>query len=87
VIVTQPATHPATHANDLNQTCRALWRSTLSLMNTYLCTRGPARRVMLARRIARNFHTLERESPLFAPASRDAFTRLARRWAHLAGWA
>jgi len=87
MIVTRPAARPATHPNDLQPTCRALWRSTLTLMNTYLCTRGPARRVLLARRIARNFHTLERESPLFAPASRDAFTRLARRWAHLAGWA
>ena len=83
MIVTRPAARPATHPNDLQPTCRA----TLTLMNTYLCTRGPARRVLLARRIARNFHTLERESPLFAPASRDAFTRLARRWAHLAGWA
>ncbi len=77
----------ATRQNDLTQTCRALWRTTLSMMNTYLSLRGPARRVMLARRIARNFQTLERESSLFAPVTRDAFTRLARRWAHLAGWA
>lgn len=75
----------ATRHSDLEQTCRALWRATLSMMNTYLCTRGPACRVMLARRIARNFQTLERESPSFSPASREAFARLARRWAHLAG--
>ncbi len=70
----------------LNQACRALWRATLSLMATYLRTRGPAQRVMLARRIARNFQTLARESPRFAPASRSAFNRLARRWAYLARW-
>jgi len=79
--------HPviAPHHDDLCQACRALWRATLSLMNTYPRTRGPARRVMLARRIARNFETLERESPAFAPRSSDAFSRLARRWAQLAG--
>jgi hypothetical protein len=55
-------------------------------MNTYLQTRGPAQRVMLARRIARNVQTLQRESARFAPASREAFVRLARRWAQLAHW-
>ncbi len=73
-----------TRRDDLNQACRALWRATLALMTIYLRTRGPAQRVMLARRIARNFQTLERESPQFAPASREAFARLARRWVHLA---
>lgn len=77
---------PPPRQDDLNQACRALWRATLSLMNTYLRTRGPAQRVMLARRIARNFQTLERQSPQFAPGSREAFARLARRWAHLARW-
>lgn len=72
--------------DDLRQACRALWRATLSLMDTHQRTRGPAQRVMLARRIARNVRTLERESPAFAPRSRAAFSRLARRWAHLAGW-
>lgn len=76
----------ATHHDDLCRACRALWRATLSLMETYTRTRGPARRVMLARRIARNFETLERESAAFAPRSRLAFSRLSRRWAHLAGW-
>ncbi len=76
----------STHQDDLNQACRALWRATLRMMNAYLSTRGPAQRVMLARRIARNFQTLERESPQFAPASREAFARLSRRWAHLSGW-
>lgn len=76
----------ATRHDDLQQACRALWRATLSLMNTYLRTRGPAQRVMLARRIARNFQTLERESPRFAPGSREAFARLSRRWAQLARW-
>ncbi len=80
-----PATITA-RQNDLQQACRALWRATLALMNTYLRTRGPAQRVMLARRIARNFQTLERESPCFAPGSREAFARLARRWARLARW-
>ncbi|MEY4654181.1 MAG: hypothetical protein RI884_2762 [Pseudomonadota bacterium] len=76
----------ATRQSDLQQACRALWRSTLALMNTYLQTRGPAQRVMLARRIARNVRTLQRESARFAPASREAFVRLARRWAQLAHW-
>ncbi len=76
----------ATRQDDMNQACRSLWRATLAMMNAYLDTRGPARRVMLARRIARNFQTLERESQKFAPASREAFARLSRRWAHLAGW-
>lgn len=70
----------------LAQACRALWLSNLSLMTAYLRTQGPAQRVMLARRIARNFHTLEREAASFAPNSRDAFARLAHRWAGLAGW-
>ncbi|MFY8103719.1 MAG: hypothetical protein ACOVK6_06415 [Ramlibacter sp.] len=75
-----------TRQSDLQQACRALWRMTLTLMNSYLRTRGPAQRVMLARRIARNFQTLERESAQFAPGSREAFARLARRWAQLARW-
>ncbi|MEY2617895.1 MAG: hypothetical protein RL522_897 [Pseudomonadota bacterium] len=76
----------ATRHDELQQACRALWRATLALMNTYLRTRGPAQRVMLARRIARNFQTLKQESPRFAPGSCEAFTRLARRWAQLAHW-
>ncbi len=75
-----------TRESDLQHACRALWRATLTLMNTYLRTRGPAQRVMLARRIARNFQTLERESAHFAPGSHEAFARLARRWAQLARW-
>ncbi len=75
-----------TRRSDLEQACRALWRATLALMRTYLQTRGPAQRLALARRIARNFQTLEHESACFAPASREAFTRLARRWAQLARW-
>lgn len=76
----------ATRRSDLEQACRALWRATLALMGTYLRTRGPAQRLVLARRIARNFQTLERESACFAPASREAFARLSRRWAQLARW-
>lgn len=70
----------------LAHACRDLWRATLRLMTAYLRSPGPAQRVMLARRIARNFHTLERGAACFAPHSRDAFARLARRWAVLAGW-
>lgn len=76
---------PATD-DTLAQACRDLWRTTLSLMKAYLRAAGPAQRVMLARRIARNFHTLERQASCFAPNSRSAFARLARRWAGLAGW-
>lgn len=72
--------------DSLTHACRALWRATLDLMTAYLRSPGPAQRVMLARRIARNFHTLERQAASFAPNSRSAFARLARRWAVLAGW-
>lgn len=72
--------HPSSPA------CRALWQSTLRLMADYRSAPGPARRVLLARRIARNVATLERQSPAFAPGHREAFSQLAQRWAGLAGW-
>lgn len=78
---------PVTLRSDaLLQACRALWGFTLQLMQAYRHTPGPAHRVMLARRIARNVRTLEHEADHFAPHNRDALARLSRRWAALAGW-
>lgn len=71
-------------AQALARACRALWLATLSLMTAYLHESGRAQRLQLARRIARNFETLERESEVFAPRCREAFARLARRWARTA---
>ncbi|MFD0666911.1 hypothetical protein ACT80S_04265 [Ramlibacter sp. MAHUQ-53] len=76
---------PATD-DPLAHACRDLWRATFSLMKAYPQAAGPAQRTMLARRIARNFHTLTAQAAHFAPGSRGAFARLARRWAGLAGW-
>lgn len=76
---------PATD-DTLAQACRDLWHATRTLMKAYLLAGGPAQRVMLARRIARNVHTLERQADCFAPNSRGELARLARRWAGLAGW-
>lgn len=70
----------------MSAACRALWQATLFLMADYRNQPGPALRVMLARRIARNVATLARQSPCFAPGSRQVFAQLAQRWAGLAGW-
>lgn len=67
----------------LQQASGALWLATLSLMTAYMRTSAPAHRRLLARRIARNFDTL-RAQECFAPATRESFGRLARRWARRA---
>ena len=63
----------------LARACGALWLATLSLMTAFMQTGAPAHRQLMARRIARNLHTL-RAQECFAPDCRDRFARLARRW-------
>jgi hypothetical protein len=64
----------------LAQASRALWSATLSLMTAFMQTPAPAHRLMLARRIARNFETLA-DQPCFDEAARAGFERLRARWA------
>ena len=72
-------TNPPTGDLTLTQACTALWMATLSLMTAFMQTQAPAHRYLLARRIARNFHTL-REERCFSSESRVMFSRLAQRW-------
>lgn len=66
-------------ARTLQEACRALWLATLSLMTAYLHNRAPAHRLLLARRIARNFATLA-DQPCYDAAARARFARLQARW-------
>ncbi|WP_332816120.1 hypothetical protein [Ramlibacter sp.] len=63
----------------LREASRALWLATLSLMAAFMQAQAPAHRLLMARRIARNFDTL-REQDCFEPACRRRFERLGRRW-------
>jgi hypothetical protein len=63
----------------LAQASRALWVATLALMTAFMQTGAPAHRLLLARRIARNFETLQ-DQECFDSASRASFRRLAGRW-------
>jgi hypothetical protein len=63
----------------LRQACHALWLATLSLMTAFMHNQAPAHRLLLARRIAANLHTLGRQE-CFADASRQTFDRLSVRW-------
>ena len=74
-----PAEAPLSPAQQLAQASRALWVATLSLMAAYMQNPAPAHRLLLARRIARNFDTLGRQD-CFAAGCRASFLRLARRW-------
>jgi hypothetical protein len=58
---------------------RALWLATLSLMTAFMQMQAPAHRYLLARRIARNLHTLG-EQECFSQESRRRFERLGLRW-------
>ncbi len=72
----------------LSEASRALWLATLSLMAAFMQTQAPAHRLLMARRIARNFATL-REQDCFSADCRGRFARLGARWSeradHLAG--
>jgi hypothetical protein len=71
--------NPTDDIAGLSQACHSLWLATLSLMTAFMQTAAPAHRLMLARRIARNFVTLS-EQECFAPHARESFARLAARW-------
>jgi hypothetical protein len=58
---------------------RALWLATLSLMTAFMQMQAPAHRLLLARRIARNFDTLSRQE-CFDEGTRASFARLQVRW-------
>ena len=64
----------------LAQACRALWLATLGLMASFMHTRAPAHRALLARRIARNLSTLADQPDCFDARTRDRFARLSQRW-------
>jgi hypothetical protein len=74
-----PAGATALPAFQLAQASRALWMATLSLMTAYMQNTAPAHRLLLARRISRNFDTLARLD-CFDTGCRASFTRLAHRW-------
>ena len=76
---TAPAEALPSPAQQLAQASRALWAATLALMAAYMRTPAPAHRILLARRIARNFETLAAQE-CFAAACRASFRRLAGRW-------
>lgn len=63
----------------LANACRALWSATLSLMTAFMQIQAPAHRLLLARRISRNLHTLSRQD-CFDAGCRATFRRLAGRW-------
>jgi hypothetical protein len=63
----------------LSRACSSLWLATLSLMTAFMQNTAPAHRLLLARRIARNFATL-REQECFSAECRASFSRLALRW-------
>jgi hypothetical protein len=79
-----PAGAIASPAQQLAQASRALWLATLALMAAYMQNPAPAHRLLLARRVARNFDTLARQD-CFAAGCRARFARLARRWQARAG--
>lgn len=63
----------------LHEAGRSLWLATLSLMAAFMQTQAPAHRVLMARRIARNFETLHQQE-CFSPDCRQRFARLGARW-------
>ncbi|MBK0392151.1 hypothetical protein [Ramlibacter algicola] len=67
----------------LQDASRALWLATLSLMTAFMQTQAPAHRLLMARRIARNFATL-REQECFSADCRNRFARLGAHWQRIA---
>jgi len=66
-------------ATTLAEASRALWLATLSLMTAFMQMQAPAHRYLLARRIARNLHTLG-DQECFSAENRKRFARLRVRW-------
>jgi len=75
-----PAAADPSQMRALAQACQSLWSATLSLMTAFMQTPAPAHRLMLARRIARNYCTLA-DQPCFDDKTRASFSRLNARWA------
>lgn len=73
----QPSSPAATPT--LAEASRALWLATLALMTAFMQLQAPAHRYLLARRIARNLHTLG-ELDCFSHDNRQRFARLGSRW-------
>ncbi len=73
------AAAPSADMAALAQACHALWMATLLLMTAFMQTPAPAHRLLLARRIARNFATLRGE-PCFNSGTQASFARLQARW-------
>jgi hypothetical protein len=73
----------AAHADELAlalaRACMALWTATLSLMTAFMHSTAPAHRYLIARKIARNFGTLQ-EQECFTAQTRETFRKLSRRW-------
>lgn len=74
-----PADVHAEQVAALTRACHALWSATLALMVAFMNTPAPAHRLLLAKRIARNYQTLRHEE-CFTEATRASFARLASRW-------
>lgn len=64
----------------LSQACSSLWLATLSLMTAFMQQSAPAHRYLLARRIARNFATLQQQPECFDAATLAKFAALEARW-------
>ncbi len=77
--MTEAASTPPATPLTLHEASRALWLATLSLMAAFMQTQAPAHRLLMARRIARNFDTL-RQQDCFSADCRRRFARLGARW-------
>jgi hypothetical protein len=73
---TTPTASPGPTLQDAS---RALWLATLSLMAAFMQTQAPAHRLLMARRIARNFEAL-RGQECFSEDCRRRFASLESRW-------
>ena len=74
-----PTAPPTATTPTLEDASRALWLATLSLMAAFMQTQAPAHRYLMARRIARNFDTLQAQD-CFSADCRRRFARLGARW-------
>ena len=78
-MIVEPAAAADNQEQALARACHALWSANLSLMVAFMQQPAPAHRLLLARRIARNFDTLKGEA-CFTPATRESFVQLSQRW-------
>lgn len=64
----------------LSQACASLWLATLSMMTAFMQQPAPAHRLLLARRIARNFATLQAQPECYSRTTLEKFAQLEQRW-------